>query len=155
MVDSSCPRVLINLERVGNFGSRPDDVVLIGKCDEVVRDLCRELGWEEELDKLWAETKASVLTEPIERPEGEGVSGDTKVEGEQAEEAKTRTLLEAVEAGLAKISIAAEGDKKQSATKVNAHEPTSTASAAEKVAKEVSSAIKDVKDQKDDSSATK
>jgi NAD-dependent histone deacetylase SIR2 len=153
MVDSSCPRVLINLERVGNFGSRSDDVILIGKCDEIVRNLCRKLGWEEELDKLWVETEASVLTEPIERPEGEGASGDTKVDGEQPEEAKTKALLESIEAGLAKIAIAADGERKQPATKVNAHEPTSTASAAEEVAKEASSAIKDdVK--KDDSSST-
>ena len=176
MVDSSCQRVLINLERVGNFGSRSDDIVLLGKCDEVVRDLCRELGWEEELDKLWAKTEASVLTEPVEGAEGKGESGDTKVEGEQAEEAKgqsgdtkvedeseqaeeakTQALLETIEARLAKIAIAAEGERKQPATKIDAHEPTSTtASATEKVDKEVSSAIKDdVKDQKDDSSVTK
>ena len=156
MVDSSCQRVLINLERVGNFGSRSDDIVLLGKCDEVVRDLCRELGWEEELDKLWAKTEASVLTEPVEVAEGEGESGDTKVDGEKAEDPKTQTLLETIEARLAKIAIAAEGERKQPATEIDAHEPTSTASAAEKVANEVSSTMKDdVKDQKDDPSATK
>ncbi|KAG7445674.1 NAD-dependent deacetylase sirtuin-2 [Guyanagaster necrorhizus] len=52
-----CPRVLVNLERVGDLGRRPDDVVLLGKCDEVIKDLCRRLGWEEELMKLWAETE--------------------------------------------------------------------------------------------------
>jgi len=63
MVDHSCPRVLINLDHVGDFGSRTDDVVLLGKCDDIVRDLCKELGWEDELARLWAETEDSVITE--------------------------------------------------------------------------------------------
>ncbi|CAK5270514.1 unnamed protein product [Mycena citricolor] len=54
----TCPRVLINFERVGTIGHRPNDLVLLGKCDEIVRDLCRELGWEKDLDRLWAETKS-------------------------------------------------------------------------------------------------
>ncbi|KAJ3892297.1 class I sirtuins SIR2 family protein [Lentinula edodes] len=55
----SCHRVLINIDRVGDFGSRADDVILLGKCDEIVRELCKELGWEEELMSLWAETAYS------------------------------------------------------------------------------------------------
>ncbi|KAJ3866762.1 class I sirtuins SIR2 family protein [Lentinula novae-zelandiae] len=55
----SCHRVLINIDRVGDFGSRVDDVILLGKCDEIVRELCKELGWEEELMSLWAETAYS------------------------------------------------------------------------------------------------
>jgi len=61
MVRQSCPRVLINLDHVGDFGSRADDVILLGKCDEIVTELCRELGWEMELLGLWEKTKASVL----------------------------------------------------------------------------------------------
>ncbi|KAF8810218.1 NAD-dependent deacetylase sirtuin-2 [Phlegmacium glaucopus] len=61
MVGDSCPRVLINLDHVGDFGSRADDVILLGKCDETVRELCKELGWENELLRLWEETEASVL----------------------------------------------------------------------------------------------
>ncbi|KIY44940.1 SIR2-domain-containing protein, partial [Fistulina hepatica ATCC 64428] len=49
MPSELCPRVLINLEQVGDLGFRPDDVLLLGKCDEVVHKLCRELGWENEL----------------------------------------------------------------------------------------------------------
>jgi NAD+-dependent protein deacetylase SIR2 len=45
------------MEKVGDIGHRPDDVVILGKCDEVVRRLCRELGWEEDLDSLWAATE--------------------------------------------------------------------------------------------------
>jgi NAD-dependent histone deacetylase SIR2 len=62
MVRGSCPRVLINLDLVGDFGSRADDVILLGKCDEIVTELCKELGWEKELLGLWENTKASVLT---------------------------------------------------------------------------------------------
>ncbi|KAG1731808.1 DHS-like NAD/FAD-binding domain-containing protein [Suillus paluster] len=58
-VPNDCPRVLINLDEVGHF-NKPDDVLLLGKCDEVVRELCRELGWEEELDAAWEKTKDSL-----------------------------------------------------------------------------------------------
>ena len=51
-----CPRVLINKERVGGLGSRPDDVLLLGDCDTGVRRLAKACGWEEELEKLWAAT---------------------------------------------------------------------------------------------------
>lgn len=60
MVPDSCPRVLINIERVGDIGSRKDDVVLLGKCDEIVEQLCEALGWGEELQQLWAATEDSV-----------------------------------------------------------------------------------------------
>lgn len=56
--------MLINLERVGDFGSRSDDVILLGKCDEVVRDLAKALGWEEELERAWEETAQSVQPDP-------------------------------------------------------------------------------------------
>lgn len=62
MVRQSCPRVLINLDHVGDFGSRADDVILLGKCDEIVMELSKELDWEEELLELWEQTEASVLT---------------------------------------------------------------------------------------------
>ncbi|KAF7422504.1 Sir2 histone deacetylase Hst2 [Pleurotus ostreatus] len=64
MVEKDCPRVLINLERVGDFGSRSNDVILLGKCDEVVRDLAKALGWEEELERAWEETAQSVQSDP-------------------------------------------------------------------------------------------
>lgn len=50
------PRVLINLERVGGLGSRADDVLIIGECDDGVRKLAVALGWEKELENLWKET---------------------------------------------------------------------------------------------------
>jgi NAD-dependent histone deacetylase SIR2 len=63
LVNADCPRVLINLERVGDFAHRPDDVLLLGKCDDMVRKLCQELGWEDELDELWKLTEESVEVE--------------------------------------------------------------------------------------------
>ncbi|KIJ64406.1 hypothetical protein HYDPIDRAFT_90223 [Hydnomerulius pinastri MD-312] len=73
LVPKGCPRVLINLDEVGNF-SRLDDLVLLGKCDDIVRELCRELGWEEELDREWEATADSVEGEdrlPVSENEGE------------------------------------------------------------------------------------
>ncbi|OJJ43288.1 hypothetical protein ASPZODRAFT_136508 [Penicilliopsis zonata CBS 506.65] len=50
------PRVLINMERVGGMGSRPDDVLLLGDCDAGVRKFAKALGWLEELEALWEKT---------------------------------------------------------------------------------------------------
>ncbi|KAF8555269.1 NAD-dependent deacetylase sirtuin-2 [Imleria badia] len=59
LVPDDCPRVLINLDEVGHF-NKQDDMILLGKCDDIVRDLCRELGWEEELEIAWGATADSV-----------------------------------------------------------------------------------------------
>lgn len=56
MAPRTCPRILINLDFAGDLGTHADDVVLLGKCDAIVRDLCRELGWEDALDREWAKT---------------------------------------------------------------------------------------------------
>jgi NAD-dependent histone deacetylase SIR2 len=53
------PRVLINMERVGGMGSRPDDVLLLGDCDAGVRRFARVLGWEQELESLWESTNTN------------------------------------------------------------------------------------------------
>ncbi|KFZ03697.1 hypothetical protein V501_09323, partial [Pseudogymnoascus sp. VKM F-4519 (FW-2642)] len=49
------PRVLLNMERVGSLGSRPDDVLLLGDCDGQVRRLADELGWRDELEAVYKE----------------------------------------------------------------------------------------------------
>ena len=56
------PRVLINLERVGGLGSRPDDVLLLGDCDVGVRRIAAALGWEKDLEALWECTNQEKLT---------------------------------------------------------------------------------------------
>ena len=47
------PRVLFNLEPAGDLGSRADDVMELGSCDDGVRKLADELGWRDELETLW------------------------------------------------------------------------------------------------------
>ncbi|KAI0551396.1 DHS-like NAD/FAD-binding domain-containing protein [Xylaria curta] len=47
------PRLLFNMERVGDFGTRADDVVCLGPCDDGIRKLADELGWRDELEKTW------------------------------------------------------------------------------------------------------
>ena len=56
-VREEVPRVLINLERVGSLGSRADDVLLLGDCDDGVRELADALGWREELEEHWQKTR--------------------------------------------------------------------------------------------------
>lgn len=53
MAKPGAPRVLFNMERVGQIGSRPDDVVELGASDAGIRKLAGELGWLDELEKLW------------------------------------------------------------------------------------------------------
>lgn len=53
LVPEGIPRVLINKEPTGNIGSRSDDVLLLGDCDEQVRKLADACGWSEELQRLW------------------------------------------------------------------------------------------------------
>lgn len=50
-----CARLLINMESAGGIGTRRDDVLMLGTCDDGVRRLAKELGWEVELDNLYKE----------------------------------------------------------------------------------------------------
>jgi NAD-dependent histone deacetylase SIR2 len=50
------PRLLINSEKVGDMGSRADDVLMLEDCDSGVRKLAEACGWLDELEALWAET---------------------------------------------------------------------------------------------------
>lgn len=123
-VPDDCPRVLINLESVGEasrlppskFGS-PDgfdfdgrtgraggirDVRVLGTTDEGVRRLCKALGWEEELEavmrKGWEELDAqnAEREEEVEPAEVEG-DEDKEAEAEGAE-------AEAVEDGVDELA---------------------------------------------------
>ncbi|PSR83861.1 hypothetical protein PHLCEN_2v5570 [Hermanssonia centrifuga] len=78
LVPESCPRVLVNMDPAGDIGSRPDDVVLLGKTDEIVRDLCKELGddWLEELEALWKETEKYTSQET----EAEKAAGEARLQ---------------------------------------------------------------------------
>jgi NAD-dependent histone deacetylase SIR2 len=58
-VREGVPRVLVNRDRVGAIGGRPDDVLMIGDCDDGIRQLAKLLEWEEELEALWKEVSSS------------------------------------------------------------------------------------------------
>ncbi|KAH7037274.1 DHS-like NAD/FAD-binding domain-containing protein, partial [Microdochium trichocladiopsis] len=47
------PRVLFNLQRVGDLGTRPDDVLCLDSCDAGVRRLAEHLGWIDDLEDMW------------------------------------------------------------------------------------------------------
>lgn len=79
----SIPRVLINLEKVGGIGSRVNDVVLLGECDAVIKELCKELGWDEELAKACG-------SDVKEKGKGRDVVVPTKSKEERDAEAQTK-----------------------------------------------------------------
>lgn len=68
LVPRDCPRLLLNLDLVGSWGERVNDVACLMACDTAVRLLCEKLGWKEDLDRLWA------MTAP---PAGEEVETET------------------------------------------------------------------------------
>ncbi|RMZ22825.1 hypothetical protein D0859_13150 [Hortaea werneckii] len=68
MTREQTPRVLINKERVGGIGSQPDDILLLGDCDDGVRRFAKACGWLEDLEKLWAQTAPKSATETLEKP---------------------------------------------------------------------------------------
>lgn len=66
-VREGVPRVLFNKDRVGDIGSRLDDVIVLGDCDEGVRKLADALGWGEELEAAWLEVGGKVKEKEAER----------------------------------------------------------------------------------------
>ncbi|KAL7496647.1 hypothetical protein ACHAWT_005119 [Skeletonema menzelii] len=56
-VKSTTPRLLMNRDLVGTFG-KVNDVFMKGDCDDSVRELCRLVGWEDELDAIYASTQS-------------------------------------------------------------------------------------------------
>ncbi|KAK9447141.1 DHS-like NAD/FAD-binding domain-containing protein [Limtongia smithiae] len=52
----SCPRVLFNLESVGDFGRRKTDVIKLGPCDEGIEQLVELCKWDKQLKDLWTKT---------------------------------------------------------------------------------------------------
>jgi NAD-dependent histone deacetylase SIR2 len=54
--EDGVPRLLVNQERVGDLGSRPDDVLMLEDCDAGVRKLAKACGWADDLEALWAQT---------------------------------------------------------------------------------------------------
>ena len=46
------PRLLLNRDAVGSFGSRGEDAMVLGDIVESVKSICKHLGWLEELESL-------------------------------------------------------------------------------------------------------
>jgi len=85
--------VLINLEEAGDLGSRQDDVLLLGKCDEVIKQLANELGWLEELKAAWAETKSTLDNPP---PTDEESEEEPEQQAPAAEETEEERLQQEI-----------------------------------------------------------
>lgn len=85
-VPRSCPRVLINLEEAGDLGTRQNDALLLGKCDDVVKELANELGWLKELKAAWAKTRTSLNNAPPTDEESEEESEDKAPDAEETAE---------------------------------------------------------------------
>ena len=85
-VPRSCPRVLINLEEAGDLGTRQDDVLLLGKCDDIIKELAKELGWLKELKATWAETRTSLDSPPPADEESEDEREDAADQTEETED---------------------------------------------------------------------
>ena len=80
-VSEETPRVLINLERVGGLGTRPDDVLLLGDCDDGVRKFADAMGWRDELEAMWAETDPDKgKPKAVERPKTKQEQLDDEIE---------------------------------------------------------------------------
>ncbi|KAJ7143548.1 class I sirtuins SIR2 family protein [Mycena crocata] len=128
----TCPRVLINLDLVGSIGKRPNDVVLLGKCDDIVRKLCSKLGWEAELDALWAKTEAKAAwedtsTEPEQDEHEDEDEGDRADKEETTAEDVVGAITDAIGRQLNLDELKAERDRAD--VKENASPPTTESSA--------------------------
>lgn len=78
--DERTPRLLINSEKVGDLGGRPDDVLMLEDCDSGVRKLAEACGWLEELEALWAKTAPD--EKPMTPKEDAKKSRDEKLQDE-------------------------------------------------------------------------
>ncbi|KAI0057778.1 NAD-dependent deacetylase sirtuin-2 [Artomyces pyxidatus] len=85
MVPRNCPRVLINLDQVGDLGDAEDDFLLLGKCDDIVVELAKALGWEAELRREWEMTADSIEQE-VEPLKGDQVQVEPETLGTAAKQ---------------------------------------------------------------------
>ena len=64
--DEDCPKVLINMTDTKDFMEFDDPfyprrLMLRGKCDDIVKDLAMECGWEDELNELCKNFKSKSI----------------------------------------------------------------------------------------------
>jgi hypothetical protein len=88
----NCPRLLINLNAVGDFGTRSDDVVFLAECDMAIQKLCKLLGWTRDLERLIEETKAKGLGAGLGSGDVGGKKDDAELLAEQLAEETGKKL---------------------------------------------------------------
>lgn len=133
------PRVLFNMERVGQLGRRVDDVVQLGSCDAGIRKLADLLGWKDELEAFWR-----------------GVVGDKEADrqlrsaerGEEEVDEEVHKLADEVEAALRLTDEPTEEGKVARIARIMDGAVGSTSNAEDKAGKEVGGADVDKKEEK-------
>lgn len=122
LVRENVPRVLFNKEQVGTLGSRPDDVLELGECDDGVKKLAKACGWLEELEALWAETAPKAAKEAAAAAAGGAHKSKDETVADEVDKLtreieKTLKLSKdhagaerAAEGGVSKENLAKEGD---------------------------------------------
>lgn len=76
------PRLLLNRERVGSLGSRPDDVCFLSDCDDGVRQLAEALGWKDELEEMWMKRSGRTADDVEKEAAGTRLTKDERLEAE-------------------------------------------------------------------------
>lgn len=109
LVPEGCPRILINMEEAGDIGTRAEDVLLLGKSDEIVRQLCEALGddWIKELDAVWKETEKYARTDEEDKAvEGLHDAKSTAAVKDEKVPTESRTLQDEVDKLTAQVEKA-------------------------------------------------
>lgn len=88
----NCPRLLINLNAVGDFGTRSDDVLFLSECDLAVRKLCELLGWTRDLERLIEETKTKGISAGLGSGDVGGKKDDAEALAEHLAEETSKKL---------------------------------------------------------------
>jgi NAD-dependent protein deacetylase SIR2 len=81
-VSEHTPRLLVNMELAGTFGSRPDDVIMLGDCDTSIRKLAAACGWLDQLEGRWASTAPREAAAQQSQPAEKAKTTDETVEDE-------------------------------------------------------------------------
>ena len=86
LVPKDCPRLLCNLDHVGGWGSRTNDVAALMRVDDAIKELSRLLGWKDDLMKIYKEVTEDKRTpdEPGDNCEDEGHTPDLGVTGKSS-----------------------------------------------------------------------
>lgn len=102
LVRPKTPRVLFNRERVGGIGARKDDVLELGPCDLGIQELAKELGWMDELNKLWEKIVGAEEVKKQRARQG--------AKGEELEEELEEELVEAITARVEGLELKGDED---------------------------------------------